>query len=98
MFHKLINKQLNNVVMFLVITFYLIHHGNTWGISSRPDSPYKKIGMRRSTVGKLIQARYYEIAFLLQCVPLATETGISSTILPLMKTLQRNLKRTYLIV
>jgi hypothetical protein len=31
-------------------------------------------------------------------VPLATEPGISLTILPLMRILQRNLKRTYLIV
>ena len=34
----------------------------------------------------------------LQCVPLATEPGISLIILPLMRILQRNLKRTYLIV
>jgi hypothetical protein len=34
----------------------------------------------------------------LQCVPLATEPGISLIILPLMRILQWNLKRTYLIV
>jgi len=34
----------------------------------------------------------------IQSVPLATEPGISSIILPLMRILQRNLKRTYLIV
>jgi hypothetical protein len=34
----------------------------------------------------------------IQCVPLATEPGISLIILPLMRILQRNLKRTYLIV
>ena len=34
----------------------------------------------------------------LQCVPPATEPGISLIILPLMRILQRNLKRTYLIV
>ena len=34
----------------------------------------------------------------LQGVPLATEPGISLIILPLMRILQRNLKRTYLIV
>ena len=33
-----------------------------------------------------------------QGVPLATEPGISLIILPLMRILQRNLKRTYLIV
>ena len=33
-----------------------------------------------------------------QCVPLTTEPGISLIILPLMRILQRNLKRTYLIV
>jgi hypothetical protein len=33
-----------------------------------------------------------------QSVPLATEPGISLIILPLMRILQRNLKRTYLIV
>jgi hypothetical protein len=33
-----------------------------------------------------------------QNVPLATEPGISLIILPLMRILQRNLKRTYLIV
>jgi hypothetical protein len=33
-----------------------------------------------------------------QRVPLATEPGISLVILPLMRILQRNLKRTYLIV
>jgi hypothetical protein len=31
----------------------------------------------------------------IQDVPLATEPGISSIILPLMRILQRNLKRTY---
>ena len=30
----------------------------------------------------------------IQCVPLATESGISLIILPLMRILQRNLKRT----
>ena len=35
---------------------------------------------------------------ILQCVPLATEPGISLIILPLMRILERNLKRTYLIV
>jgi hypothetical protein len=35
---------------------------------------------------------------IVQCVPLATEPGISLIILPLMRILQRNLKRTYLIV
>jgi hypothetical protein len=34
----------------------------------------------------------------IQSVPLATEPGFSSIILPLMRILQRNLKRTYLIV
>jgi len=34
----------------------------------------------------------------LQRVPLATESGISILILPLMRILQRNLKQTYLIV
>ena len=34
----------------------------------------------------------------IQGVPLATEIGISLIILPLMRILQRNLKRTYLIV
>jgi len=34
----------------------------------------------------------------LQGVPLATEPGISLIILPLMRILQRNLRRTYLIV
>ena len=34
----------------------------------------------------------------IQGVPLATEPGISLIILPLMRILQRNLKRTYLIV
>jgi hypothetical protein len=32
----------------------------------------------------------------IQCVPLATEPGISLIILPLMRILQRNLKRAYL--
>jgi len=36
--------------------------------------------------------------FIIQGVPLATEPGISLIILPLMGILQRNLKRTYLIV
>ena len=35
---------------------------------------------------------------LVQCVPLATEPGISLIILPLMRILQRNLKRTCLVV
>jgi hypothetical protein len=35
---------------------------------------------------------------IVQCVPLATEPGVSLIILPLMRILQRNLKRTYLIV
>jgi len=35
---------------------------------------------------------------IIQGVPLATEPGISLIILPLMRILQRNLKRTYLIV
>ena len=35
---------------------------------------------------------------MLQGVPLATEPGISLIILPLMRILQRNLKRTYRIV
>jgi hypothetical protein len=34
----------------------------------------------------------------IQSVPLATEPGVSLIILPLMRILQRNLKRTYLIV
>ena len=34
----------------------------------------------------------------IQCVPFATEPAISLIILPLMRILQRNLKRTYLIV
>jgi len=34
----------------------------------------------------------------IQCVPLATEPGISLIILPLIRILQRNLKRSYLIV
>jgi len=34
----------------------------------------------------------------IQNVPLATESGISLIILPLMRILQQNLKRTYLIV
>jgi len=39
------------------------------------------------------------ITFLIiQSVPLATEPGISLIILPLMGILQRNLKRTYLIM
>jgi len=33
----------------------------------------------------------------MQCVPLATEPGISLIILPLMRIFQRNLKRTYLL-
>jgi hypothetical protein len=36
--------------------------------------------------------------FVLQCVPLAIEPDISLIILPLMRILQRNFKRTYLIV
>jgi len=36
--------------------------------------------------------------WVIQNVPLATELGISLIILPLMRILQRNLKRTYLIV
>jgi len=35
---------------------------------------------------------------IIQCVPLAPEPGISLIILPLMRILQRNLKRTYFIV
>jgi len=35
-----------------------------------------------------------QIKDLIQCIPLATETGISLIILPLMSILQRNLKRT----
>jgi len=34
----------------------------------------------------------------IQDVPLANELGVSLIILPLMRILQRNLKRTYLIV
>jgi len=34
----------------------------------------------------------------IECVQLATEPRISLIILPLMRILQRNLKRTYLIV
>jgi hypothetical protein len=34
------------------------------------------------------------LSYLLQCVPLATEPGISLIILPLMRILQRNLKHT----
>jgi len=37
-------------------------------------------------------------ADVVQSVPLAAEPGISLIILPLMMILQRNLKRTYLIV
>ena len=36
------------------------------------------------------------VTSLLQCVPLATEPGISLIVLPLMRILQRNWKRTYL--
>ena len=35
MFHKLINKQLNIVVRFLVNEFYLVQQGNVWAISSQ---------------------------------------------------------------
>jgi len=41
---------------------------------------------------------YKEFCCVLQSVPLATEPGISLIILPLMRLLQRKLKRTYLIV
>ena len=40
----------------------------------------------------------YNIVSVIQRVPLATEPGISLIILPLMRILQRNLKRTYPIV
>ena len=35
---------------------------------------------------------------MIQCAPLAAEPGISLIILPLMRILQRDLKRTYRIV
>jgi len=38
--------------------------------------------------------RRNDCLFLIQCVPLATEPGISLIILPQMRILQRNLKRT----
>jgi hypothetical protein len=38
------------------------------------------------------------IICIIQDVPLATEPGISLILFPLMRILQRNLKRTYLIV
>ena len=41
---------------------------------------------------------WHELIGKVQCVPLATEPGISLIILPLMRILKRNLKRTYLIV
>ena len=36
--------------------------------------------------------------YIIQRVPLATEPGISVIILPLMRILQGNLKRTYIVV
>jgi hypothetical protein len=47
---------------------------------------------------KAIDLRVPRQMTILQSVPLATEPGISLIILPLMWILQRNLKRTYLIV
>jgi len=41
---------------------------------------------------------YNSAVCIIQCVPLATEPGVSLIILPLMRILQRNLKWTYLIV
>ena len=41
-----------------------------------------------------LNAIHFNVAFELQCVPFANETGISLIILPLMRILQRNLKRT----
>jgi hypothetical protein len=46
----------------------------------------------------ILVSDHLEAQFLLQGVPLATETGISLIILPLMRILQLSLKWTYLIV
>jgi len=41
-----------------------------------------------------VAQKAHDVRCLIQCVPLATEPGISLIILPLMRILQRNLKRT----
>jgi len=45
-----------------------------------------------------IEVISFSKTLIVECVPLATEPGISLIILPLMSILQRNLKPTYLIV
>jgi hypothetical protein len=50
--------------------------------------------VQRSTPGQK-KWQILEIKTIVQCVPLATEPGILLIVLPLMRILQRNLKRTY---
>jgi len=47
---------------------------------------------------KNVLVKECQFNIIIQCVPLATEPGISLIILPLIRILQRNLKQTYLIV
>jgi hypothetical protein len=55
---------------------------------------FKKV--TKHCTGRVYKREYANM--FIQCVPLATEPGISLIILPLMRILQRNLKRTYLIL
>jgi len=59
---------------------------------------WKLFFMFRVLLPPIIKSAYNYLHHLVQGVSLATEPGISLIILPLMKILQRNLKRTYLIV
>jgi hypothetical protein len=56
-----------------------------------------KVGSEASIVGAYMYIRWLMLYYI-QCVPLATEPGISLIISPLIRIMQRNLKRTYLIV
>ena len=53
---------------------------------------------RKASTTKLQTRTVHNLSREVQCVPLATEPGISLIILPLMRILQRNLKRTYRVV
>ena len=60
------------------------------GLSVMPD--------KFNIVSELNETDFCNINLFIQYVPLATEPDISLIILPLMRILQRNLKRTYLTV
>ena len=109
-----INKQKYNLIILLVTLLLIFFSRSCHRFLMSPLYSCSLISLlinasaldflhQNSDVSRLIvynKECYYSnpTVDIIQSVPLATEPGISLIILPLMRILQQNLKRTYLIV